>query len=59
MTKKIALALMLLSIALMGFQIGATAKNGTNEYFFLLPLGIALLIGGLVLWMREMRKNKS
>ena len=59
MTKKIALALMVLSIALMGFQIGATAKNGTNEYFYFLPIAMALLIGGLILWMREVRKNKS
>lgn len=59
MNKKIALSLMIVSIMLIGFQIGATAKNESNDYFFLLPLGLASLLVGLFLWIREMRKANS
>lgn len=59
LSQKIALTLMLLSIMVIGFQIGATAKNGSNEHFYLLPVGISLLLVGLFIWLREMRKPKS
>ncbi|MFK7923533.1 MAG: hypothetical protein AB8H47_16330 [Bacteroidia bacterium] len=57
--KKLSLGLMIVSIMVIGFQIGATAKNESNDYFFLLPVGIAFLLGGLFLWIREAQKDKS
>lgn len=57
--KKVSLGLMIVSIMIIGIQIGATARNENNDYFYLLPIGIAFLLVGLFLWIKEMRKAKS
>lgn len=43
---------MILAIAMMGFHIGYTAKSGNSDYFFLIPLGMGLLLVGMFLWFR-------
>jgi len=57
--QKVSFALMILSIMIIGFQIGVTAKTESNDYFFLLPIGISLLLAGLFISIKESRKAQS
>lgn len=58
-SKKIGIVLMLAAIAVIGVQIGITAKTQSNDYSFLLPVGIALLLGGMFLVFRNVTKEKG
>lgn len=55
----IGILLMLAAIAVMGFQIGATAKYQDNRYVFLLPIGIALLLIGGVIWFKGIADSRK
>ncbi|MEL6591608.1 MAG: hypothetical protein AAFQ87_27780 [Bacteroidota bacterium] len=57
--KKTALVLMIASIVIMGTQIFLTARSESNDYFYLLPLGLCLLVIGLIMWVMVMRKSQS
>ncbi|MEL7343028.1 MAG: hypothetical protein AAGM67_21270 [Bacteroidota bacterium] len=57
--KKTALVLMIASIVIMGTQIFLTARSESADYFYLLPIGMCLLIIGLVMWFMVLRKSQS
>lgn len=48
------LLLMLLGIAVIGVQIGATAKYQSSNWSLLLPVGIILLLIGMYFWYHEL-----
>ncbi len=58
-SRTIGMTLMICAIALLGFQIGATAKYQDNRYVFILPVAIALLLVGLFLWFRDVARKKQ
>ena len=51
-TSTIGMVVMLIAIGIIGFQIGATAKYQDNRYVSLLPVGIAVLMVGMLLVFR-------
>jgi nitrogen fixation/metabolism regulation signal transduction histidine kinase len=58
-SKMIGIILMIAAIFVMGIQIGITAKTESSDYFFLLPVGIALLLVGMLLVFRGGVKGKE
>lgn len=56
-SRNIGMLLMFCAIGLMGYQIGATAKNQNNDLFFLMPIGVVFLLVGMFLWFRDIRKK--
>ncbi len=58
-TSTIGMIVMLIAIGIIGFQIGATAKYQDNRYASLLPVGIAVLMVGMLLVFREAGKGKN
>ena len=57
--RTIGMLLMLTAIAMLGFQIGATAKYQDSRYIFLMPIAMVLLFGGLFLWFRDINSKKK
>lgn len=56
---KFGMLLMITGIGLMGFHIGYTAKTESPDYFFLVPVGMGLLLVGMFLWFRWVLKNRK
>ncbi len=50
---------MLVGIGLMGFHIGYTAKTGSTDYFFLIPVGISVMLIGMLLRFRRVFQQKQ
>ncbi|MEM6765982.1 MAG: hypothetical protein AAF655_13685 [Bacteroidota bacterium] len=59
MKKYLGIILALIGIFIMGLQIGLTVKHESNEYFYLLPVGIALVIIGLIINFRMNKKTDA
>ncbi|MEL6194774.1 MAG: hypothetical protein AAFR66_22125 [Bacteroidota bacterium] len=59
MKKYLGIILALIGIFIMGLQIGLTAKHESNEYFYLLPVGIAIVIIGIFVNFRMNKKQES
>ncbi|MEM6769525.1 MAG: hypothetical protein AAF597_02975 [Bacteroidota bacterium] len=56
---KLGMLLMITAIGLMAFHIGYTAKTGSPDYFFLIPLGMGLMVVGMLLWYRWVLQKKK
>ncbi len=59
MKKYLGIIVALIGIFIMGLQIGLTAKHESNEYFYLLPVGIAIVIIGIFVNFRMNKKQES
>ncbi|MEM8901956.1 MAG: hypothetical protein AAGC85_27865 [Bacteroidota bacterium] len=59
MKKYLGIIVALIGIFIMGLQIGLTAKYESNEYFYLLPVGIAIVIIGVFVNFRMNKKQES
>ena len=56
---KVGMFLMIVAIGLMGFHIGYTAKTGSPDYFFLIPVGMGIMLVGMFLWFRWVFQQKK
>ena len=59
MKKYLGIIVALIGIFIMGLQIGLTAKHESNEYFYLLPVGIAIVIIGIFVNFRMNKKTDA
>ena len=59
MKKYLGIIVALIGIFIMGLQIGLTAKHESNEYFYRLPVVIAIVIIGIFVNFRMNKKQES
>lgn len=58
MDKKIGLVVALIGIVILLFSIFLTASTKSNQYYFLLPVGLFLSLGGSMYYMFKSRGKK-
>jgi hypothetical protein len=58
MKKLLPIVLMLISIAIILTQVYLTAKSESNDYFYLLPIGIAFLLAGIFFLIKQNMKKE-
>ena len=59
MKKYAGILIAIIGIGILGFNIGATAKNEENLYPYLLPLGMAIVAVGVGYHFYQLRRQKS